>query len=507
MQTSYSDPRDEVKVKQGVAKEKDEREEEGRKNTGEVHLPGLSIAVGGIIGPSTSPPSLPFLPLPPLPSQPLQTTQLQPLLPQLSPLSFPRQTNNRIAELKGESPAASPTDFSPLLRPGAEDVLTGLLHEKKSQPQRSLLTQAVYPPLEAMPIKKPRLDDITPERKWLQATSPATEDPNSGENNGLRVPPQFFCLDSLMAAGAQRPSSLGGQAAASPFQWSLSEKQAQPGTQGATAKREEQAGKPAPGGSDDDGTDTSEDELARITRDQENAMRLKKKTKRTSKPPPPPPPEDVQDSDSEKTEIDENVQECGNEGADKEHGRGRRSHGKPGTPSPERGSSSSRRQSDKGTMKKGPWTKEEDEALLDWVEKQGAHDWSLIAEHIEGRVGKQCRERYFNHLAPDVRKEAWRTEEDDKIIHFHHLVGNKWTNISHMLGNGRSSNAIKNRWHSSLKNKLLRHGGEATIVERTSTGHSCECKCTACSCTCSVACVALGCSCCQQQHWDGHQGP
>ena len=501
MEASYSDLRDETRVKQDVVEEKKEGKEEGRKDTGEVHLPGLSIAVGRNIGTVSPTPQVPLLPLPPLSSQPLQTAQLQPPLSQLSPLQFPRQTN-RIAELKGESPAAPPTDFSPLLRPGAEVALTGLLHEKKSQPQHSLLTQSIDPSLDAMPAKKPRLDNITPNRKWLQTTSSGTEAPSSCESNGSRVPPQFFCLDSLMVPGAQRAQMVGQTAA--PFQWNLGERLAQPGALGTVVKQEEERERTAPGESDDDGTETSEDETARKKRDEENAMRMKRRNKRASRPPPPPPPQemDSQDSDSEKTEI-EDLQGCGNDGTDREYGRLRRSHSKPGTPSLEGGS---RRQSDKGTMKKGPWTKEEDDALLDWVEKQGAHDWSLIAEHIEGRVGKQCRERYFNHLAPDVRKEAWLPEEDDKIIHFHHLVGNKWTNISHMLGNGRSPNAIKNRWHSSLKNKLLRHGGETAIVERTSTGHSCECKCPTCHCTCSVACVALGCSCCQQQHWDGYQG-
>ena len=501
METNSVGPRDEAKVKQEVTGEKIGNGAEEKKNANEVHLPGLSIAVGGNIGPVPSPAQLPLLPLPPLPSQPLQTTQLPPPLPQLSSLSFPRQTSNRIAELKGESSAAPPTDFSPLLRPGAEDALTGLLHEKRSQPHRSLLTQTIYPPLETVPLKKPRLDDISTERRWLQATSPATaEGSNSCETNGPRVPPQFFSLESLMAAGmGARRTGFVGQTAA-PFQWNLGEKPAQPVSLETMSSREEPGDKSNSDESDEGGTETSEDEEVRKLRE-ENAKRMKKKTKRAWKPPP---EKDNRDSDSEKTEIEESVQHCGIEGVDKEHERGRRSHSRPGTPSLECGS---RRQSDKGTMKKGPWTKEEDDALLGWVEKQGAHDWSLIAEHIEGRVGKQCRERYFNHLAPDVRKEAWLPEEDDKIIHYHHLVGNKWTNISHMLGNGRSPNAIKNRWHSSLKNKLLRHGGEVAIVERTSTGHSCECKCPNCPCTCSVACVALGCSCCQQHHWDGRQGP
>jgi len=152
------------------------------------------------------------------------------------------------------------------------------------------------------------------------------------------------------------------------------------------------------------------------------------------------------------------------------------------------------------SMRKGPWLPEEDAKLVELVGQYGAYDWSFIAEHIPGRVGKQCRERYFNHLAPDVRKEAWTEREDDAIIHAHHIVGNKWTNIAKMLGNGRSPNSIKNRWHSSLKNRLSEHGGEAVVMEATGSASGCQCDCKKCECTCRVACVAFKCQCCSSSH-------
>jgi len=156
--------------------------------------------------------------------------------------------------------------------------------------------------------------------------------------------------------------------------------------------------------------------------------------------------------------------------------------------------------SDATAMRKGPWLAAEDEKLIQLVEKYGAHDWSFIAEHIRGRVGKQCRERYFNHLAPDVRKEAWTDREDDAIVHAHHVVGNKWTNIAKILGNGRSPNSIKNRWHSSLKNRLGEHGGEMAVMEATGASTGCQCDCKHCDCSCKVACVAFRCSCCFASH-------
>ena len=44
-------------------------------------------------------------------------------------------------------------------------------------------------------------------------------------------------------------------------------------------------------------------------------------------------------------------------------------------------------------MIKGPWTEEEDRTLIENVRKHGAANWSQIAQHLEGRIGKQCRER------------------------------------------------------------------------------------------------------------------
>ena len=50
------------------------------------------------------------------------------------------------------------------------------------------------------------------------------------------------------------------------------------------------------------------------------------------------------------------------------------------------------------TLKKGPWSMEEDEKIMTLVEKYGAKKWSFIAQHLNGRVGKQCRERYNKQI-------------------------------------------------------------------------------------------------------------
>ena len=91
------------------------------------------------------------------------------------------------------------------------------------------------------------------------------------------------------------------------------------------------------------------------------------------------------------------------------------------------------------------------------------YQWSKIAEFLPGRSGKQIRERFVNHLDPNLKKSEWTDDEEAILIGMHKHHGNKWTLISKNVP-GRSDNDVKNHWYSTIARKFQMHGRDVSSI-------------------------------------------
>lgn len=110
------------------------------------------------------------------------------------------------------------------------------------------------------------------------------------------------------------------------------------------------------------------------------------------------------------------------------------------------------------------WSSEEDNILVSIVKVRGPKSWNAIAKELNVqlygdmpvRQGKQCRERWHNHLNPNLRKGNWRASEDVYIFKKQIEIGNHWSEIAKGI-EGRTENSVKNRWKCMMKKAKRRH--------------------------------------------------
>lgn len=74
------------------------------------------------------------------------------------------------------------------------------------------------------------------------------------------------------------------------------------------------------------------------------------------------------------------------------------------------------------------------------IDLYGKNNWTMVANKLQEiinlkvkRNGKQCRERYYNHLKANIKKAQWLPEEEKILFSMHMTLGNKWKEIAAFL--------------------------------------------------------------------------
>ncbi|KAG4979878.1 hypothetical protein AAZX31_12G076000 [Glycine max] len=111
---------------------------------------------------------------------------------------------------------------------------------------------------------------------------------------------------------------------------------------------------------------------------------------------------------------------------------------------------------DKASVKRGPWSPEEDTKLKEYIEKHGTGgNWIALPQKAGlKRCGKSCRLRWLNYLRPNIKHGDFSDEEDRIICSLYVNIGSRWSIIAAQLP-GRTDNDIKNYWNTKLKKKLM----------------------------------------------------
>ena len=116
---------------------------------------------------------------------------------------------------------------------------------------------------------------------------------------------------------------------------------------------------------------------------------------------------------------------------------------------------------EKGTVaKRKLFSAGEDQRLTDLVSRFGAGQWRKIAEHMENRTPKQCRDRWELYLNPSVDRSKWADEDEKLLISLQEQYGKKWSFFTQYFPK-RTPDNIKNKW-----NNLNRKNGQSTKVNK-----------------------------------------
>jgi hypothetical protein len=119
---------------------------------------------------------------------------------------------------------------------------------------------------------------------------------------------------------------------------------------------------------------------------------------------------------------------------------------------------------------RNPWTPKEDQKLMELMKKYG-QSWAMISSLMDGRTGKQVRDRFLNKLRPNIRCGDWSQREDEILVSLCKELGNRWSLIATHLP-GRTEAQVKNRFYSSIKKRMQNDGTFNPIFDSKTSSES-----------------------------------
>ncbi|XP_068067150.1 snRNA-activating protein complex subunit 4 isoform X2 [Anomalospiza imberbis] len=128
------------------------------------------------------------------------------------------------------------------------------------------------------------------------------------------------------------------------------------------------------------------------------------------------------------------------------------------------------------SLKKGPWTPEEDAMLMAAVNKYGEKSWYKIRTEVPGRSDAQCRDRYLKALHWDVKKGKWSLQEEEQLIELvqkHGLA--RWTKIASELPH-RTGAQCQSKWKLMIGSKKRSRATKRRHSEESSGPSESSCE-------------------------------